>query len=402
VARARLETCPACRRSLPDFGDWPPWCPECGWGLESDSQSTEPASRFGRWWRRRTDRAENAELQRILAGPALLARPHPRRFAIYAAAVAVHLVTLGLLATGAWVMTTHIVTVLKVGAGIVVFGLVVVTVPIERLRPATAAKRTDAPTTLAVAATIARAVDVAAPARVRVTSAGQLSRPTSGRIVTVDLDRWQGLGASGRTAMLAHELAHHNGHDPRRTMLVTLASETIDGWLALLRQDPAVAGRRAARQQRRGSGGTHLTTGPTRLVGLSELLVPLVIAPLYLTVLVIGWILREGGTVAGLRAELYADRLAAGAAGLDGARYVDSLLGGQRDDIPELERERRRRIAVAAGSRSDAMHPTYAARLELLAAIDRQPSAARLPVTVTGPDLDSMSRELVALRTPNE
>lgn len=401
MARARLETCPACRRSLPDFGDWPAWCPECGWGISSDDTSATDTSRFKRWWRRRTDAAEQSELQRLLANPALLPRPHPRRFAIYAAAAAVHLTTLAILATGAWIMTTGVVGVIKIGAGIVIFGLIFITFPMYRLRPSKAARKADAPTTLAVAATVAAAVGVAAPDRARARSNGQPLPPTSGRVLTVDLDRWQGLDAPGRIALLAHERAHHNGHDPRRSMLVILASETLDGWVALLRQDP----RTAARRQNRTPPFRARAAGPPMgrgLVGLSELLIPLVIAPVYVIVFVLRWVLRESGVVAGLRAELYADALAVEISGLYGTTYVDGLIGGTLGGVPDLERERRRRLAVMAGRRSGPMHPTYAARLEMLAALAQRPSAPRTPVAISSADLEAMTRELVALSTPNE
>ncbi len=401
MARVRLENCPACRQPLPDFGDWPAWCPACGWGIAGEDASAVHMSRFKRWWRRRTDAAEQSELQRLLANPALLSRPHPRRFAIYAAAAAVHLTTLAIVATGAWIMTTGVVGVIKIGAGIVIFGLVFITVPAYRLRPSKAAGKADAPTTLTVGATVAAAVGVAAPERVRTRSDGQPLRPTSGRMLTVDLDRWQGLDAPGRIALLAHERAHHNGHDPRRSMLVILASETLDGWVALLRQDP----RTAARRQHRTSAFRGRSAGPPMgrgLVGLSELLIPLVIAPVYVVVFTLRWVLRESGDVAGLRAELYADALATEISGLYPTAYVDGLIGGTLGGVPDLERERRRRMAVAAGTRSNAMHPTYAARLDMLTALAHRPTAPRTPVAISAADLDAMTRELVALSTPNE
>ena len=408
MARAKLENCPACGRSLPDFGGWPAWCRDCGWGLDPDAlRPAVPSARFAAWWQRRNAAAEADELKRLLSEPALLSRAHSRRTTIYAAAVAVHLVTLALLGAGVWVMTTHIVTVLKVFAGVVTFGLVAITFPMHRLRPPTATTRNGVQATLTVAGTVARAIGVKAPTRVRVTSYGHSAPPTSGRVVTVDVDRWRRLDYGGRVALLAHELAHHNGHDPRRTMLVTLASETLDGWLALLRPDPRSAQRRARRASRRGPG---ITTG-ARLTGLSELVLPIVIAPVYGAVLLVGWVLRESGSVAGVRAELYADALAAGTGGTRGVERVTQLIDGELAemvsagqgltpvaDLPEPERERRRRIAVANGSRIDSMHPTFAARLQMLAAIPTPQSE----LYVNASDIDTTTRELAALAPPKE
>jgi hypothetical protein len=411
VARAALETCPGCQRSLPAFGDWPAWCPECGWGLHTDEAPAVPSSRFVAWWRERTNRAEQAELQRLLADPALLARRHPRRTAIFAAAVVVHLVTIALIAVGAWVMTTGIVTTLKIGAGIVTFGLVAVTFPMHRLRPSRSA---DAPAVRNVASTVAAAVGVRPPKRVRVSSYESPLPPASGRVLTVDVDRWQTLDHPGRVALLGHELAHHNGHDPRRAMLVVLASETLDGWIGLLRPDPRAAARRRSRRKLfRGDTGT--APPPSRVVGISELILPIAIAPLYAAVLALGWVLREGGTVAGMRAELYADALADAVAGHAGARIlIDGELaelaaGGNvatpLADLPEAERERRRRIAIATGSRVDAMHPTFAARLQVLGALRDNASAwsaaglaDRQVAAVSTTELDAATRELTAAK----
>ena len=404
MARAKLDNCPVCRQPLPEFGGWPAWCPACGWGLEPEESATPAPTGIRGWWQHRTDRDEAAELQRLLADPTLLARRHPRSTAIYAAAVGVHLATVLLLAVGAWVMTTGIVTVLKVFAGVVAFGLVVVTFPLHRLRPTGTVGAAVAPATLKVAATVANALGVPPPTRLRVTSYGTPAPPASRRTVTIDADRWEALGYGGRLALLAHELSHHNGHDPRRALPVTIASETLDGWLFLLRPDPRTAGRRA----RRAARGGWVGVAPGTAAGLSELLLPVVIAPLYASVLAAGWVLREGGTLAGLRAELYADAVAARAGGdvtelIDG-ELAEAAAGGNAINplvgLPAIERERRRRVAVAAGTRVDAMHPTYAARLEMLAAAAGP--AQQAPVFVDAADLDAMSRELVALRRPNE
>jgi len=409
VARANVENCPVCGRSLPDFGGWPAWCAECGWGLDpAETSPPVPASGFAAWWQRRTAKAEQAELQRLLADPALLSRPHPRRLAIYAAAVAVHVVTLALLTVGAWVMTTGVVGVLKVFAGVVAFGLVAITFPVHRLRPSTAA---SPPATLAAAATVANGVGAAAPRRVHVTSYGSPApAPVSRRVLTVDADRWQTLGSAGRVALLAHQIAHRSGHDPRRTMLVTLASETLDGWLALLRPDPR-ARRRRKRRLRGPAGETVAAPPPNRLIGLSELILPIAIAPVYGGVLAFGWVLREGGTVAGLRAELYADALAARTGGAHGVAAATDLIdgelaelaaGGNRAtplaDLPAPERERRRRTAVATGSRIDAMHPTFAARLQMLAVLP----VPQQSVYVNDADLAVATGEIAALAAPNE
>jgi len=408
VARAKLDNCPVCGRSLPDFGGWPAWCPECGWGLEPDESTVRQRGGLAAWWRGRVASAQDAEMSRLRADPALLARRHPRSATVFAAAIGVHLVTLALLAAGCWVMTTSIVPVLKVFAGVLTFGLVLVTFPLHRLRPAGSATRDAAPATLAVAATVAKAVGVAAPARVRVTSYGEPPPAASGRVLNVDIDQWRLLGPHGRLALLAHELAHHNGHDPNRTLVAALAAETLDGWLALLRPDPRARERRRRRRRRVDrSGGTYEAPAPTPILSWSEALVPIVVSPVYAVVIALGFALREFGSAAGLRAELYADALAARAGGdvmelIDGEIASVAAAGKPATalaQLPAVERERRRRLAVAAGTRVDAMHPTYAARLEMLAAAG---PAEQTPVYVGADDLDKMTRELVALAGPNE
>jgi Zn-dependent protease with chaperone function len=408
VARATLDSCPVCQRPLPDFRGWPAWCPACGWGLDPDTPTVaHTLAGLAGWWQRRMAGAQDAELRRLLADPALLARRHPRSAAVLAAAVGVHLVTLALLAAGVSVMTTGIVPVLKVFAGILAFGLVAVTFPLHRLRPSGAAKRGAAPATLAVAATLAKAVGVRAPARVRATSYADPPSAAPGRVLNVDVDRWELLGTRGRVALLAHELAHHNGHDPNRTLLVALAAETLDGWLALLRPDPHA--RRRRKRRVRVYGATIDAPAPNLHMAWTEFLLPIVVSPVYAVVVGLGWVLREFGSAAGLRAELYADALAAKVGGdvtelVDGELAEAAAAAGNTATplaaLPDAERERRRRLAVAAGTRFDASHPTYAARLEMLAAAPE--SSREAPVAVSDADLDAITRELVALRRPNE
>jgi hypothetical protein len=403
VARARVDTCPVCRRSLPDFGGWPAWCPDCGWGLTSAEPAGAWPSRFARWWRARTLAAEQKELRRLLADPALLGRPHPRRTAIFAAAAAVHLVTLLLLATGAWIMTTGIVVVVKIGAGIVLFGLVAITFPMYRLRPRIGRRPADTPATLAVAATVTQSLGLPPAKRVHVASLQRPVRAESPRLLTIDVDRWHTVDAPGRIALLAHASAHRAGHDPRRTLLVITAAETLNGWLALLRPDPRTVARRRSRV-RGVERPTAARPHPYAGIRLAELILPLAIAPIYAAVLAMGWVLREGGAVAGMRAELHADALAAqagGAAGIDAlidGELAELSAGGNMPaplaDVPAIERERRRRVAIAAGTRLNDLHPTYADRLAMLAVPQATPVDRR--VNVSAADLEAVTRELDA------
>lgn len=150
--------------------------------------------------------------------------------------------------------------------------------------------------------------------------------------------------------------------------------------------------------------------GPRTVASWSELILPIFIAPIYGTVIAIGWVLREFGVAAALRAELYADALAFKVGGdvtelIDGeiaAAIAAAAAGSSATPVPELpalERERRRRMAVAAGTGVDPIHPSYAARLEMLAVVQTQPSA-QLPVSIGAADMDAMSREITGLSRP--
>jgi hypothetical protein len=63
-------------------------------------------------------------------------------------------------------------------------------------------------------------------------------------------------------------------------------------------------------------------------------------------------------------------------------------------DVPAIERERRRRVAIAAGTRLNDLHPTYADRLAMLAVPQATPVDRR--VNVSAADLEAVTRELDA------
>jgi Zn-dependent protease with chaperone function len=202
-------------------------------------------------------------------------------------------------------------------------------------------------------------------------------------VLTVGLPLWEALDDPQRVAVLGHELGHEVNGDPRSTLLIGTAVESLHRWAWLLLPDT-----RAPRQRRRfGARG-----GSGSLLAVAEHLVPIVLLPLSVTVGLLALGLQRIGARSGQRAEYRADELAAGAAGTDSAvslldhfflaeqciNAMQLAVSVDRDAdvwaaerrflraVTPAQRERWRRIAAREQHRTDASHPPTLLRREML------------------------------------
>jgi hypothetical protein len=133
-------------------------------------------------------------------------------------------------------------------------------------------------------------------------------------VLAIGLPGWVALPPAGRIALLAHALAAGDDGGVARSPVVTTAAGSLQEWRYLLIPNPQGARRRARR--RRGSGRA------TSSVGIAELLLPVVLAPVYLLTVVLEWMLDASTLSATQRAGYRAVLRTGEVAGPDGVRAL--------------------------------------------------------------------------------
>jgi len=306
----------------------------------------------------------------------------------YALATLVHSLSLALLALGVWVLWrpwTNLFAVIGAFAAVLLAWAVR---PKLSQPPEHVVSRDEAPTLYLLADRLAGAMRTDPPHGIAISADFNASYGRYGwrrrPYVELGLPLLLVLEPRQRAAVLAHELSHGANGDPMRSLYLHQAVDTVATWSAVIRPHTLAA-----------AGG---------LVGL--LSIPFELAALALSETLLWtahgiWllVLRESQ-----RAEYLADRLAASVVGteamcsaLDALHPDDAVdlaiqrmaLNGSEEglstllrdtvgQVPDSERERRRRLARRQGWRVDSSHPPTALRIDMLASRDSIPPSSRL------------------------
>lgn len=394
------RSCPQCGVAFESDPRYSDWCPSCEWNLAEPPISRRTAHRRAR------------ELARAEAWYARLAKPGSAGrisgsdLAAAVLASLVHLVTLAVAAGSIWLLLTGQIILMVLG--VVGAGLVWLLRPrFGGLREDTAqVTREEAPQLHELIERIADELGVRRPDRLRV-QAGYLTTYSRRGVrqeveLTIGLALWTVLTPQQRIAMLARELGHGAVGSPRHGLWLRLALDTLDAWYGLLMpghgdelmsagfrsaglagyQDDVVSAA-AVQVQIRGSAQRAL------MDGLANRLLLLAALPVRLARYCLHWLLVRGSQQAEYAADDLAVRVAspsAATAMLDAlfleelaaaylrrqralvghggvarpADIAEALWSGLADSVasvPELEHERRRRLAIRQAAAVDAWHP---------------------------------------------
>lgn len=402
------DLCPTCSSVLITGGKYPVWCAECEWGL-GEAEAPRGGPLRARLDRRAARLVESLYREVSGAGPG---RPgwDAFRVASYLLALAVHACTLGLLVVAGLLLWMDVNAVTVVIAAMLVVVAFFLAPRFGRLpRHGGVRYRGDAPALFGlldrVAAEVgARPVDV-----VVVSGAFNASYGTVGarrrRMLVLGLPLWDALTGQQRVALIGHELSHGVNGDSRHGLIVGTALSTLARLHAATRP-----------------GGPD-----RRLYYVVDLLARALQWTLSSLIAVVFRALLALNLRAGQRAEYLADDLAARVASPGAAADVlDTILvtagthdmvvrrlalradtelwSGQRDavaELPESERERRRRQAARQRLRVDESHPPTHLRIAVLRGRPDAEPRVRLEseedgriAAELGPDYDRIAREL--------
>ncbi|GLY84345.1 M48 family metallopeptidase [Actinoallomurus iriomotensis] len=402
------DLCPTCSHVLPAAGDHPVWCAECEWGLgEPEAPRGGPVRA---WFDRRSAALVEALYREV--SRAEPARPgwNAARAASYLLALAVHACPLALLAVAGLLLRTDVNAVTVIAAVVLVALAYFLAPRLGRMPRGDAVKRReDAPALFALLDRVGAEVGAAPVHTVVVTGEFNASYGAVGlrrrHVLTIGLPIWDPLTGQQRVALLGHEFAHGVNGDSRHGLVVGTALST----LARLYHATRPGGR-----DRRMNYLIDLMV--RALQGVVSGLVAMVFrAQLALT-------LR-----AGQRAEYLADRLAGQVASPGAAAdMLDTMLvtaqthrlvlrrtavragtelwaeqRGAVANLPESERERRRRLAARERLRVDESHPPTHLRIAVLRGRPESEPRVRIEADETeritaelATDYDRVAREL--------
>lgn len=385
------QPCPKCGTEINADPRFTTWCTECDWNVDPEAPE-ENTGRSGRVPRSTAHR----DAEGLIGGPGESEPAHGGGslplVCAYAIAVAVHAVTLALIAVAVW-------CIVRGWGGLGVLLGIVFLILAWTLRPRLARppeeghtfRREDAP---ALHSLIDEVAEVAGTRGVDVIvvdtdiNASVMACGLRGqRVLTLGLPLWEMLRPQQRVALLGHELGHYSNGDTRRGFIIATAYRSLLTWRYFLAPtaDPAPAeiavnlvylvprslirgvllilDRLTSSVARRGE---YVADSFASRAGSTdaavELMDRLLIAESVATTL-----RREANKPRGGRRD-------PGQAE-EGAERLWEILAGDVESIPEREYERRRRVGAAREHRVDSSHPPTYLRRERLLACPSAPAA---------------------------
>ncbi|MDH6117856.1 Zn-dependent protease with chaperone function [Kitasatospora sp. GAS204A] len=411
------RTCPQCGAAYDSNPRFSEWCPNCEWNLGSEPTLSPRAAR-----RRSRERARDEELYvRLAAGAGGESGWYPGRSGALVLASLVHLVTLAVLAATLWLLLTGKPPFVVLG--VVGLGLAYLLRPRfggRRREDPALVTREQAPQLYALSDTVAEALGVRRPDRIRVQSGYRTGYARLGVRqeveLTVGMALWAVLSPQERIALLARELGHGAARDPRRGLWLRVALDTLDAWYGLLMPssgDELMVSRIESSSQYDAlpAGGVLRQMTVNAQKALVEELTARLLLVCALPVRLARHLLHRSVLPGSRLAEYRADDLAArvgsstAATAVLDALFLDesamAYLRKQRalqghsavtrpadiaqalwdglaeylDSVPDIERERRRRLAARRGTAVDAWYPATHLRLRLQAGRPAQAAA---------------------------
>lgn len=291
--------------------------------MERNRQTGAVLDRLARRRARRQDATIRSEHERAVAEPHLLNQRHALERLALATAVAVHVLTAALFGGAVAIWFTDLTGVVKVLVTVLLTAIGIVVAPIRLRHRAEGWNRNDAPQLFALIDAIATQLAMRAPRRLLVTPDYDVTADV--RTMRVGLPLWSALSPQARHALLAYAVALTARDDPRAAPVFTSATASIGDWLYLLQPDSERARRR--RPIRTITGLVR----PTSSVGISELLLPVALAPLFLSVHGLRLAIAAGLLPGGQRAGYRAIARAVSVAGVDGViELLTALLMHER------------------------------------------------------------------------
>jgi len=354
----------------------------------------------------RTSRLAGSMSRRLvdeLAAARQKRRVTPGGIAIYVLATAVHMVTLGFLAVGLWLLIGGDSWPMRV-VGVVCLLVVAAVVPRVVRTDRGEDIRSSAPATTALVAEIAQLVGGPVPTAIHISddlNATVSSGAFGGRTLTIGAPLWVVLSPGARVALIAHELGHLANCDLIHARYVAAAHDAVVAWHDIFSP-------RSLHDEMLREYGMPVPAGTVFAYALMWPVRTLLRSYLRL--------MQLANATASRRQELYADIAAVGSAGTDGTvDLLETTLDLERVVItanrvavttdrpllrPALEelradfgsdrRAQARRNGAAEELRVDDTHPPTVDRLRLVESVERSHPA----VVLDGARLDAIEAEL--------
>jgi Zn-dependent protease with chaperone function len=398
--------CPACAAPITFDRRFSPWCAACDWNVDAGRPKPTKLSRV--------ERRRVALAARVATGSARSVAEHePDKAPRWGLASAVALLA-SCAVIGAWLLlVVSGVSLLASGTFMVVIGLFLLAIaavsrPRLGSKPEGAVDRAAAPQLYALVEDIAASLNAAQIQVIAVDGDWNASTmrygPLQRTAIAIGLPLWHALSDPARVAVLGHEIGHSVNGDTSRGFIEGTALRTLETWSVITEPDEIMSGAEV-----------------DGLIAIASI-------PANLAMLALSWfflLLYSGLELVllrpRLRAEFYADRLAAAVAGtpamvdaLDrlrlhraheravgviaiSSRPIDELFEELRTQVagtPRSELERLRRQEAREPFDRDALHPPTNERIAML----ELRAASGLPLlTVNAARMRAIDAELATL-----
>ncbi|GGR45748.1 M48 family metallopeptidase [Streptomyces netropsis] len=234
AAEETTQPCPECGAEVRGDSRFTIWCAACDWNVDPQEQQ-ETQGRLERAQRVLARRHGEKLLAEVLHGRVLHARRDAAAVLAYAIALAVHSVTVALIASG-------IYCVVRGWGGVMMLPGLFLLVVAAALRPRLpklpedelVLQRADAPELYALIDGVAQVVGTSGVDAIAVgkeVNASVMSYGVRGRrLLTLGLPLWEVLTPQQRVALLGHELGHYGNGDTRHATVVAMALRSLTTW----------------------------------------------------------------------------------------------------------------------------------------------------------------------------
>jgi Zn-dependent protease with chaperone function len=389
----RIHVCPSCGHRIEFDPDFHLWCPACSWNIDPDRPARKPGL-LQRLAAGRAERLARSLYQNVRADPPGRRGGYLITTVTWLLALVVYLLTVMVAAAAVLLIYPGfgIVPPLRAVGVLLLGGIAVYVQPVVPAWPKrrrsrgpgpSMLSRADAPELFRLADQVAQAVGTSPVDAIQIGPEFNASyfRYRRQPVIRLGMMLWSVLEPQERVALLGHELGHRINGDLRRSAFVGRALRSLARWRLLLEPQP--------QRRRRSARGINGIGG---MVGLAEVLVPLLLIPFAVLVETFGRLLAALAGRQGQRSEYYADELAGRAGGsAAAASMLESLLVAnacrfaarqlcryQPDadlwhevrkfaaSMPAMERQRLSALATRRLDRIDSTHPPTSLRAALL------------------------------------
>ena len=232
------QLCPACQAVLTLVPDYRVWCDRCDWNLQTSAEKVALSSPFDKLYHKLSQRYGETLFKTLTHTPNLQRPFTVARLVTFLLATLVHVLSLGLVAVGVWLLARHGTNLFALFGSLVSFCLAWFARPQLGKLPEDHAEPSAFPTFYKVTREVSEALSTTDVAVIEISPYFNASFRQVGlrqkKVLSLGAPLLAVLSSDEIIALIAHELAHGVNGDPLRGLYVGTAINTLSNWHDLL------------------------------------------------------------------------------------------------------------------------------------------------------------------------